>query len=178
MAGFRSRSSIRRTDRRVDHHYEGSAVFSYIQLDRRVPEDTGPKNLRALAGRMRRAQTFRACWALRLRCALLGAAVQTGHSHAVRLTSLPRMEISAYGCGLRNSAVPRGHRRACLCCEPETRKQCLGPTPSLTAPSVQTFVRAHCLQPGRPDAMAAVARIWQQGCDRASPYSHRRCRRC
>jgi hypothetical protein len=147
MAGFRSRSSIRRTDRRVDHHYEGSAVFSYIQLDRRVPEDTGPKNLRALAGRMRRAQTFRACWALRLRCALLGAAVQAGHSHAVRLTSLPRM-------------------------------QCRGPTPSLTAPSVQTFVRAHCLQPGRPDAMAAVALIWQQGCDRASPYSHRRCRRC
>jgi hypothetical protein len=35
-------------------------VFSYIHLEQRVPENsTGwPKNLRALAGRLRRAQTF------------------------------------------------------------------------------------------------------------------------
>jgi len=74
MAGFRSRSSIRRTDRRVDHHYEGSAVFSYIQA--RTERARGPKNLRAFAGRMRRAQTFRTYWVSRLRCVLLGASVQ------------------------------------------------------------------------------------------------------
>ena len=119
MAGFRSRSSIRRTDRRVDHHYEGSAVFSYIQLDRRVPEDTGPKNLRALAGRMRRAQTFRACWAFTLCSARRRSpdwAFPCRSSHELAADAVPGTHAVAdrsVGADVRTGTLPSAGKAGC-----------------------------------------------------------------